>query len=287
MYNGPNPKDIDINFPDHTYELIVCLIDGSKRKIIQERTLKKNYNITKKEYQEKFPNAPLMSSAAKDLRSNTMRNLNLNNKDFQEKRIKASREFLESDRSAEYRKSQSDKAKEQHKSGLDLCVKKYFKERYIGSNEQKKRSKRFKDNNPNYIEDCQLKKKETYIKNSELGLHNKETRFKKKKYKDTNLIYQSSYELDFLEFCEKNNLLLRIKNSPCFTSEDYPYNFYAPDYILDDEYIIEIKSWYIENLQEKRCPGLLKIKERLIISKGYKFLYVRDKDYSSLPLICY
>ena len=125
------------------------------------------------------------------------------------------------------------------------------------------------------------KSRQTYIKNSDLGLHNKETKFKKKLYKETTLMYQSSYELDFLELCDNKGILDRIKNAPCFSDIDYPYNFYAPDYILDDIYVIEIKSWYIENLQEKRCPGLLKKKEELVISKGYKFLYIKDKDYTS------
>lgn len=284
MYTGPNPKDINSDFPDHTYDLIVCLMDGSQKRIIQERSLKKFYNVTKKEYLEKFPGAPLMSLSAKQQRSKTMTTLNLDNNEFQKKRIKASKEFLDSDRSTEYRKTQSDKAKEQHKNGLDDAVRKYFKERFKGTDDQKNRKLRFKENNPNYVDGMQQKKKDTYIKNSELGLHNKETKFKKKKYKDTNLIYQSSYELDFLEYCEKNNLLDKIKNSPCFSSEDYPYNFYAPDYILDNQYIVEIKSWYIENLQEKRYPGILEIKKKLIESKGYKFLYIKDKNYSVISL---
>lgn len=49
--------------------------------------------------------------------------------------------------------------------------------------------------------------------------------------------------------------------------------------------MIEIKSWYIENLQEKRYPGILDIKKKLIESKGYKFLYIKDKDYTFAGLI--
>lgn len=281
MYTGPNPKDINSDYPNHTHELIVCLIDGSQRKIIQERTLKNNYGITKKEYLEKFPNAPLMSLSAKESRSNNMRNLNLNNKEFQEKRTKASREFLDSDRSIEYRKDQSIKAIKQHKeTNLEDSIRDYFKSDFIGSTDQMARSIRARENNPGSSLESRKKIRSTYIKNSDLGLHNKETKYKKRIYKDTTLMYQSSYELDFLEYCELNNLIGRIKNSPCFSSDTYPYNFYAPDYILDNEYIIEIKSRYIENLQEKRCPGLLEKKKNLIISKGYKFVYIRDKDYS-------
>jgi hypothetical protein len=298
MYQGPIPTDIDIKYPVHTYELITCLINGEQKKIIQDRYLKK-FNSSKEEYLRLFPGAPLKSLSAsesysraansdegKKRRSETITNLNLNNRDFQEKRIKASREFLDSDRSMEYRKKQSDKAKKQHKeTDLEEHVREYFKTRYQGSKDQTDRSIRMIKNNIGSSIESKQKSRQTYIKNSELGLHNKETKFKKKKYKETNLIYQSSYELDFLIKCEELNILNRIKNSPCLSDKDYPYNFYQPDYILDDAFIIEIKSWYIENLQEKQCPGILKMKEELVVNKGYKFLYLRDKNYN--PLLTY
>ena len=294
MYNGPDPKNIDINYPVHTYELITCLVNGEQKRIIQNRYLLK-YGISKVEYLIKFPDAPIKSLAAAESyrkaasteegrkrRSDTITNLNLNNADFQEKRKAATKEFLDSDRSTEYRKLNSDRAKEQHKNGQAEFVKKYFTERYQGSENQKEKSKRLKINNPGASPEAREKSRQTYIKNSDQGLHNKETKFKKKLYKETTLMYQSSYELDFLELCNKEGLLDRIKNSPCFSAMGYPYNFYAPDYILDDIYVIEIKSWYIENLQEKRCPGIIKKKEELVISKGYKFLYIKDKDYTEL-----
>jgi hypothetical protein len=216
-------------------------------------------------------------------RSKNLTDLNLNNKKFQENRQNSCKEFWKSDRSDELRKIKSDRAVIQHKeTNLDDQVKKYFKERYQGSDNQKEKSKRLKLNNPGSKPEAREKSRQTYIKNNELGLHNKETKFKKKLYKDTILMYQSSYELDFLELCDTSNMLHRIKNAPCLSADYYPYNFYAPDYILDDIYIIEIKSWYIENLQEKRCPGILKLKEQLVADKGYKFLYIKDKDYSNL-----
>jgi hypothetical protein len=43
----------------------------------------------------------------------------------------------------------------------------------------------------------------------------------------------------------------------------------------------------MESLQEKKCPGLLKIKEKLVVDKGYKFLYIKDKDYTNfLNIVC-
>jgi len=293
MYKGPNPIDININYPPHTYELITCLVNGEQKRIIQDRYLLK-YGISKIEYLAKFPDAPLKSLSASESyrrvatsdegrkqRSDALRNSNLNNKEFQDKRRKSCRDFLESDRSTDYRQLMSDKAKEQHKNGQAEYVRKYYKERHPGSDAQKQASIRTTLNNPGASPEAREKSRQTYIKNSELGLHNKETKFKKKLYKDTSLMYQSSYELNFLELCDNKGILDRIKNASCFSAEDYPYNFYAPDYILDDTYVIEIKSRYIENLQEKRCPGLLKKKEELVLGKGYKFLYIKDKDYTN------
>lgn len=295
MYTGPDPQSINVNYPSHTYDLVTCLISGEQKRIIQDRYLQK-FGYTKEAYLSKFPLAPLKSMAAsasyrraatsdqgREQRSVSMKNLNLNNKEFQSARQKGCKEFWDSDLSNEVKNASSERTKNQHKTtNLDDCVRNYFTTKYIGSLDQKNRSFRAINYNPGSRPDIKQKIKETYVKNSELGLHNKETKFKKKKFEGTNLIYQSSYELDFLEFCKANNVLHRIKNAPCLSADYYPYNFYAPDYILDDVYIIEIKSWYIENLQEKRCPGILKLKEQLVMDKGYKFLYIKDKDYTSL-----
>lgn len=296
MYTGPSPKDINKKFPGHTYELVVCLLDGKQKRIIQDRYLQK-LGSSKEDYLHRFPGAPLKSQSASESyrkaatteegrkrRSENITRLNLEDKDFQKSRYDSVCEFYKSDRSKDMKNMLSEKAKQQHKNGLEDSIRIYFEKEYKGSDDEKDRIRRMKDNNPNNIPGIQQKKRDTYIKNSKLGLHNKETKFKKKKYKDTDLIYQSGYELDFLEYCEQNNLLDKIKNSPCFSSADYPYNFYAPDYIFDNQYVVEVKSWYIENLQEKRYPGILNIKKKLIESKGYKFLYIKDKDYSVMPL---
>ena len=197
MYKGPIPTDIDITYPLHTYELITCLVNGEQKRIIQNRYLLK-YGISKLEYLIKFPNAPIKSLAAsesyrcaasteegKKRRSETITNLNLNNADFQEKRKKAGKEFFESDRSLEYRRVKSELAKEQHKNGQADYVRKYYKERHQGSEAQKQASIRTKLNNPGATPAAREKSRQTYIRNSELGLHNKETKFKKKLLKLT------------------------------------------------------------------------------------------------------
>lgn len=298
MYSGPYPKDIDIYYPAHTHDLVTCLVNGEQKRVIQSRYLQK-FGHTRETYLIKFPNAPLKSLAASESyrrvatspigrkqRSDSLRNSNLNNKEFQETRKASVNKFWKSERSTELRKNKSILAIKQHEeTDLEDRIRKYYKERHPGSDAQKQASIRATLNNPGNAPGSRKKARETYIKNSELGLHNSETKFKKKVYEETSLMYQSTYELDFLKLCDNLSILNRIKNSPCLSGENYPYNFYAPDYILDNEYVIEIKSWYIENLQEKRCPGILQLKEQLVIDKGYKFLYIKDKDYSNFITI--
>lgn len=281
MYTGPIPSSINKNFLDHSYSLITCLITGEQRQTITSPYLKK-IGLTKEDYIKKFPGAPLISNKIKEARSNNMKSLNLTNEEFQKTRQLAVSNFLNSEKSINYRKNASEKAKKQHQNGQSEYVRKYFREKYIGSTDQFNRRTRLLNTPMHTIPGVNEKKKETYIKNSNLGKHNKETRYKKRRFKDTSLFYQSTYELDFLLYCETNNLLSRIKNSHCFSDSTYPYNFYEPDYILDDRYVIEIKSWYVEQLQEKKVPGLLRMKEALVVNSGYKFLYIRDKKYKPL-----
>jgi hypothetical protein len=292
MYTGPEPKSINENFPDHTYELITCLISGEQKRSLLNKYLSK-FNLSRESYLEKFPGAPLMSYSSRDAyrksalseegrktRSNNITKLNLTDTNFQKKRQDAVTGFLNSDRSHPYRLNASKKAKLQHQNGLDDSIRHYFKTRYIGSDDQMNRSKRARKNNPGTREDVKQKSKDTYIRNVNLGLHNKETKFKKRLFKDTSLTYQSSYEEDFLLRCEAFQIIDKIQNAPCLTDASYPYRYYQPDYIFDNQYVIEIKSWYVENLQEKKCPGITKLKEGLVIQKGYKFIYIKDKDYT-------
>lgn len=299
MYNGPVPSVINESFPDHTYRLITCLLNGEQKKSLLNNYLSK-FGYTRETYLLKFPGAPLLSHASRDAyknaanseigkkkRSNIITQLNLNNKEFQEKRKKAVKEFLNSEKSLEYRLNASKKAKLQHKeTNLEDRIRNYFLTKYQGSENQKNKRKRLLENNPNKIPGIQEKKKQTYLRNANAGKYNKETKYKKRKFKETGLYYQSSYELDFLLLCESKNLIHKLKNGPYLTDSIYPYNYYQSDYIFDDRYIIEIKSWYIESLQEKRYPGINNIKKELVYKKGYKFIYIKDKQYTEFEQIC-
>jgi hypothetical protein len=105
--------------------------------------------------------------------------------------------------------------------------------------------------------------------------------FKQKPFRDTDLLYQSSYELDFLTRCFDIHGLTHdhIGNGPVFTDAGV---FYIADFILFGKYVVEIKSWYVEKLQEKNNPGTTAIKRQLVEAAGYTWVYVKDKNYTEV-----
>lgn len=293
MYGGPNPKDINLTFSDHTYDKVVCLLNGETKSIMQDRYLRK-FGSSKDDYLSRFPGAPLLSCGYSDAirahassdkgrksRSNNMTRLNLHDTDFKKKRNKATQEFRDSDRSLDYRAALSEKAKLQHKNGLEDSVRDYYTNRFPGSQHQKEQSKRMRENNPGARPDVIEKSKATYIANHNHGYH----ATTKNKFKDYDLQYQSSYEHKFLLYCEEKGIIDHISRSPTFKDADYPRRYYLPDYILYGEYVVEIKSWYIEKKQEELRPGITAEKSSLIIRSGYKWLYIVDFDYTELDQI--
>lgn len=296
LYDGPEPKSINGDYPDHTYELITCLVNGEQKKILQDRYLQK-FGYTKEKYQSEFANAPVKSLMASDnyrraalndggVRSRNMKEIR-KNPEISEKAIKTRRIFLDSDDSKEYREYLSEKAKRQHaEHGLTDSARAYFTSTYQGSEHQEKKRKMFLEDNPVYRPGIIDKMKETYIRNHDAGLHDDPKGTKKKRYHDTGLTYQSSYELDFLNYCEKAGILKYVKNAKTMRDALYPKKYYLPDYLLFDEYIVEIKSWYIEKLgEEKLGVGILQEKRALVERSGFKWLYILEKDYSELNKI--
>jgi hypothetical protein len=97
-----------------------------------------------------------------------------------------------------------------------------------------------------------------------------------KLYKDTDLWYQGSYELDFLE--KYYNKFPDIKRGP---SIKYVYEgknkIYYPDfYIPSLNLIIEIKNSYYVNKDKNK----IKIKEQFVIKEGYSYCIIINKDYT-------
>ena len=291
-YPGPTPKSINPTYPDHTYDTIVCLINGELKRIIQDRYLRK-FGYTKQSYLEKYPGAPVKSQAATNSyrnaalndggrRSSNLTKLNLTNADFQYNRKKKHNEFLQSDRSIDYREASRQRAKQQHINGQAKYVQEYFATRYQGSNDQKDRSKRMTGkNNIIHLPGVVKKGKETYIKNHNSGFH----ATTKQQFKNYNLQYQSSYEYHFLEYCEAQGYIHLISKPNALRDGIYPRRYYLPDYILNSKYVVEIKSRYIEARQLAINPNVTIEKQNLVERLGYKWLYILDKNYTELDLL--
>ena len=100
-----------------------------------------------------------------------------------------------------------------------------------------------------------------------------------KKYKDTSLIYQGSYEKYFLEQIESVNLLNRVKRGPTlrYVWKEKEYIYY-PDFILDNT-VIEVKStWtYNKHGKDKELQKLNETKWSAAINSNYKFVALLSK----------
>ena len=95
------------------------------------------------------------------------------------------------------------------------------------------------------------------------------------------LFSQGTYELDFLNFCEKNQIINLISNGPSVnyimetlnTNHVYHSDFFIKKYNL----IIEIKSTYTYDVElEKNL-----MKEKYAKLAGYDFLFIIDKNYDN------
>lgn len=109
--------------------------------------------------------------------------------------------------------------------------------------------------------------------------------FKVKRYKDTELCYQSLYEFDFLEKCEDIGIIDKVKNGNVynFLIEEREYGFRTlTDFNIED-FEIEIKSSYI--LEKQGGEKVLNIKRNAIEREGKRYLLILDKDYTEFDKI--
>jgi hypothetical protein len=102
--------------------------------------------------------------------------------------------------------------------------------------------------------------------------------FKSKRYKNTQIFYQGSYELDFLErFYDRMSFLIRGPRITYNVKEEKHY--YFPDfYFPPKNLIIEIKSKY----WNQKHLELNKIKAEACLNLGYNYILLEDLNY--LPL---
>ena len=99
---------------------------------------------------------------------------------------------------------------------------------------------------------------------------------KTQKHKKSNLSYQGTYELDFLErYYDKFNI---GKIEPIQYKYNDKYHYYHSDfYIPEYNIIVEIKSTYTYNYDLERNQA----KYDYSIRAGYNFIFIIDKDYHS------
>jgi len=98
-----------------------------------------------------------------------------------------------------------------------------------------------------------------------------------KKYKDTDLWYQASYELDFLDqYYEKHKDIKRgpyVKYKFNEKNKTYYSDFYIPSLNL----VVEIKNSWLY----KRDKEIIEAKEKATIENGFNYCIIIDKDYST------
>jgi len=85
------------------------------------------------------------------------------------------------------------------------------------------------------------------------------------------ILYQGSYELDFIEFCFSRSI--NIEKGPSISYVDGTY--YPDFFIRERNLIVEIKSSY--TLQKEYDKNIRK--KNQCIEDGYRFLFIVDKDY--------
>ena len=98
----------------------------------------------------------------------------------------------------------------------------------------------------------------------------------KKKYNDTILHYQGTYEKNFLDIYYNN---FYIENGP---SIKYKYNdeyksYFSDFYIKSKKLTVEIKSEYYYNLHLDKNLA----KQKACIEQGYNFIFIINKNYDN------
>lgn len=127
------------------------------------------------------------------------------------------------------------------------------------------------------------------ILNKQKDSYNIEDGFKNairiKKYKNTNLYYQGSYEKDFLELCGRMNILDYIKNGNCYNylKEDNEFGIRTLTDFSYKDYEIEIKSTFI--LEKQGGESKLNAKRRAVEKNGKTYIFILDKNYNEFKKI--
>jgi len=126
-----------------------------------------------------------------------------------------------------------------------------------------------------------LKKYGVEYPQQNINIFNKQQKsgFNAKRFKDSNIHYRGTYELDFLEkyydkINIKNGMTIRYNENKVY----FP-DFYFPKLNL----IIEIKSEYTYKLHETKNLN----KQKSCLEQGYNFIFIIDKDYTEFEKIIF
>lgn len=182
----------------------------------------------------------------------------------------------------------------ENKGILDSMKKKLFNEYgmyYVETDEFKNKSKltcldKYGVENASQTDEFQRKKIETCIKKYGVKHHLQNidvfhklltSSCKMKKFKNTDLYFQGTYEQDFLELCEKLNIIKLIERG---CSVRYVMNeqnlIYFPDFFIRKKnMLIEIKSSYWYNKHKEKNL----IKEETCKQLGFEYYLILDKNY--------
>jgi len=176
--------------------------------------------------------------------------------------------------------------KEVRNKSKETCIIKYKNENYRNDEKIKQTClEKYGVDNPLKSSEIRKQMKQTMIKrygsenpqqNREIFNNSLKTRFQLHKYKDTDLTYQGSYELDFLDkFYGK----IDIENGPSIKyvankkNKVYHSDFYIPTKNL----IVEIKSSWTLKLDVD-----IEEKKKATIANGFNYIMIMDKNYCSL-----
>jgi hypothetical protein len=126
-----------------------------------------------------------------------------------------------------------------------------------------------------YIKTCQRK----YGVNSTMLIPGiRKGWYKIKIYKNSDLTYQTKYELHFIEFCNINNIEIKNGIPIPYKINDENHTYYPDFYIPKYNLIIEIKSDY--TYEKYKIRNLIKMEYTL--KNNYNYLFVINKNYDEL-----
>lgn len=168
-------------------------------------------------------------------------------------------------------------------------VKWNMQNKFVRENFNKSIKEKYGVDNISQLESIKEKKKETSLKNFGVTHHLKDydlfqkhliAQYKIKKYKDTDLYYQGSYEYYFLEKMESLNLLNEVSNGNSYEFEwESEKHTYHTDFFFRGENI-EIKSgWtYNKNGKDIDLENFNKTKWKSVTDCGDKIKVLINKD---------